>query len=213
MVLNLFAKKTSMLVTLFLTIMLFSTHNISALEKEVNISLPVKQVLHLSSQPTSQIMNEGTYELRRLSPKAPMPYSNQSDSYNFTIPSSNDQFTIPLTYLHGGQYRYQLVQTTEDVDDYVVDRTIYLITVYIKNNANGTLGSEIIVDNGSGNKSAEIQFVNTYIGRLHKVPSVTEELPNSGYLGKEWLVLLGILLVIISLLLGLETVKKQHHRK
>ena len=48
---------------------------------------------------------------------------------------------ISLQFQHGGVYRYHLVQTSKDKENYTYDRSSYIIAVYIKKRRKWEIGS------------------------------------------------------------------------
>lgn len=69
---------------------------------------------------------------------------------------------ISLQFQHGGVYRYHLVQTSKDKENYTYDRSSYIIAVYIKNGENGKLVPQVIAEKNDGKKCGELMFYNSY---------------------------------------------------
>lgn len=150
--------KTNVTLTIMLlNLMILFENTVYASENKVIVSLPVKQVFEVQNVAPDNLNQAGTYELTGLSQDTPMPNSSRNGIYVFTINGSNDKTVIPFTYTRVGVYQYKLLQTTKDAENYIYDRTGYTITVYIKNSETGKLISEVIVENGSGNKTFLVQ--------------------------------------------------------
>ncbi len=130
----------------------------------VEVPLSVTQTFEVENAEPEKINRTGTYSLIAVSQDAPMPDS-ENNIYTFSIDGSGKNHVIALTYAHGGTYKYSLKQDTADAQNYVYDRTEYTLTVYIKNTDDGKLVFEVIVENGSGKKCSEINFVNRYKGK------------------------------------------------
>ena len=69
---------------------------------------------------------------------------------------------ISLQFQHGGVYRYHLVQTSKDKENYTYDRSSYIIAVYIKNGENGKLVPQVIAEKNDGKKYGELMFYKSY---------------------------------------------------
>ena len=83
--------------------------------------------------------------------------------YNaFSINGIGERVKIPMIYIHGEMYQYQLIQTTKKQDAYTYGEIKYKITVYVKNSENGGMVTELMSENGSGKKCADITFRNQY---------------------------------------------------
>lgn len=171
-------KYKTILAVLLLNLMLFSVSTVYASEKNVEFSLPVTQTFKLPESLSVKPDMRCTYQLEAAS-DAPMPEGSTNRIYNFSMDGKDMQTGISFRYAHDGVYNYQLSQTTEDAEHYVYDRTIYTITVYIKNTESGKLTSEVIVQNGTGKKCGEILFQNAYEEENSSVPPSTEH-PKTG---------------------------------
>ena len=88
------------------------------------------------------------YNLSPDSPENPMPDNSE---YNLSI-IGNDTADIPITFHHGGIYTY-----TIENDSNTTDPKAYEITVYVKNEADGSLSYSMTVTDGKG-KEDEIRF-------------------------------------------------------
>ncbi len=156
-------KRKVILTILLLNLIIVSGDIVRASKNEVKVFLPVQQIFELKSKREDNLNLIGTYELNGLNNVTPMPEgSNENDGYTFTMDGENDENEIPILFDRGGIYQYRLWQTTKDRENYIYDRSSYIITVYIKNGADDQLSSEVIVENGSGKKCQEISFKNSY---------------------------------------------------
>lgn len=62
-----------------------------------------------------------------------------------------------------GVYRYHLVQTSKDKENYTYDRSSYIIAVYIKNREKmGNWIPQVIAEKNDGKKYGELMFYNSY---------------------------------------------------
>lgn len=104
----------------------------------------------------------GTYEFRALDIGIPMPGDSDNDRHVFVLDGNNAEKMISLQFQHGGVYRYHLVQTSKDKENYTYDRSSYIIAVYIKNGENGKLVPQVIAEKNDGKKYGELMFYNSY---------------------------------------------------
>ena len=104
----------------------------------------------------------GTYEFRALDIGIPMPGDSDNDRHVFVLDGNNAEKMISLQFQHGGVYRYHLVQTSKDKENYTYDRSSYIIAVYIKNGENGKLVPQVIAEKNDGKKCGELMFYNSY---------------------------------------------------
>lgn len=130
----------------------------------VSVSIPVKQAFTTSKEIPEDLDREGRYELTAKTSDCPMPKGTENGSYTFTLTGDEEAQIGEITYLHGGIYSYELRQVTEDKDRYTYDRTVYQIDVCVKNEADGSLSTQIIAANESGEKVSEIAYYNSYEG-------------------------------------------------
>lgn len=193
-------KQKAILVLLLLNLLVMTKSVAYAAENQITLELVVKQTLEYKNAVAEQLNHTGTYELTGLTEDAPMPEGSENQVYVFSVKDSDETVKIPMVYMHGGVYQYQLIQTTEDQEYYTYDKTKYEITVYIKNTENGALASEVIVENGSGKKCGSIHFTNQYQGE--NIPQ--EEEPKNVKTGDEtnvfmWFILAGCSIGVIVL--------------
>jgi pilin isopeptide linkage protein len=91
-----------------------------------------------------------------------MPGDSDNDRHVFVLDGNNAEKMISLQFQHGGVYRYHLVQTSKDKENYTYDRSSYIIAVYIKNGENGKLVPQVIAEKNDGKKYGELMFYNSY---------------------------------------------------
>ncbi len=111
----------------------------------------------------------GNYELRALDAGFPMPEDSQNGIYSFSLKGAQANKIISLQFDRDGVYRYQLTQTTKEKENYLYDRSSYMISAYIKNSEAGEMSAQVIVEKNDGKKYGELKFYNSY----------NEKIPNS----------------------------------
>lgn len=157
-------KRITILMILILNLMILSVNSVYASENSVEVPLYVKQNFEIHNTKVDSLNQIGTYELTSMSENIPMP-NDKNGTYIFSVNGLNKKIIIPINYSNSGIYKYNLKQTTKDDENYIYDRTNYIITVYIKNIENGQLVPEVIVEKGDGKKCSEINFTNYYKGK------------------------------------------------
>lgn len=167
-----------MLSLLFIFILL-SESTAFAQEIKADVSLKVMQEFTISNVASGSVDTKGSYELTALEEGCPMPAGSTDGKYNFTL-KDNEQSELLFRYMRGGQYKYQLRQTTEDAGQYHYDRTIYTISVYVKNGDNGQLIPLVIVENAHGEKCENILFQNSYTGKESTTDDGSDEVIETG---------------------------------
>lgn len=143
-----------------LGLFLFPTSHVYATESIIDVSLPVTQEIELLTEESSEIDTIGIYELKSMDSNSIMPNGSKEKPYIFQINGVKKQVVLQFKYGQAGSYKYQLHQITQDKQKYIYDRKIYNLTVYIKDNENGNLTQQIILQNSNGEKCTEIRFKN-----------------------------------------------------
>lgn len=143
--------------------LLFDSITVYAKQTQIDVKLPVTQKFTITNNHQDSINQSGFYELIAMDSTTPIPEEGSHGKYNFTL-DGNEQKQISMTYVHGGIYQYRLYQTTENKDRYGFDRHIYTISVYVRNDDNGELKAQVIVENEKNEKCEDITFENTYTG-------------------------------------------------
>lgn len=154
------------LVALLFSLLCFPVDRVLAASDVVEVPLTIKQKFENSSN-EKEIDLTGTYEFRALDVGIPMQEGSNNERYDFILDGNNAEKMISLKFQHGGVYRYQLVQTSKDKENYSYDRSSYIITVYIKNGEKGKLIPQVIAEKNDGKKYAELIFYNSYNKESH----------------------------------------------
>lgn len=154
------------LVALLFSLLCFPVDKVLAVSDVVKVPLTIKQSFEYGSN-EKEIDFTGTYEFCALDIGIPMPEDSNNERYDFILDGNNAEKMISLQFQHGGVYRYQLVQTSKDKENYSYDRSSYIITVYIKNGENGKLIPQVIAEKNDGKKYAELIFYNSYNKKSH----------------------------------------------
>lgn len=134
------------LAALLFSFLCFPADKVLAASNVVEVPLTVKQNFEENSNEKG-IDLTGTYEFR---------------AHVFVLDGNNAEKMISLQFQHGGVYRYHLVQTSKDKENYTYDRSSYIIAVYIKNGENGKLVPQVIAEKNDGKKCGELMFYNSY---------------------------------------------------
>lgn len=133
------------LAALLFSFLCFPADKVLAASNVVEVPLTVKQNFEENSNEKG-IDLTGTYEFRALDIGIPMPGDSDNDRHVFVLDGNNAEKMISLQFQHGGVYRYHLVQTSKDKENYTYDRSSYIIAVYIKNGENGKLVPQVIAE-------------------------------------------------------------------
>ena len=149
------------LAALLFSFLCFPADKVLAASNVVEVPLTVKQNFEENSNEKG-IDLTGTYEFRALDIGIPMPGDSDNDRHVFVLDGNNAEKMISLQFQHGGVYRYHLVQTSKDKENYTYDRSSYIIAVYIKNGENGKLVPQVIAEKNDGKKYGELMFYNSY---------------------------------------------------
>lgn len=131
-------------------------------ENTVKVSLPVAQEFRLENTISDSVNKAVKCELTAMELDNPMPEGSNNGRYIFTL---EDEISLDFSYSQVGVYRYQLRQTATDDKQYTYDKTVYTISVYVKNTGSGQLISQVIVENEHGAKCEKLLFQNTFIGK------------------------------------------------
>ena len=150
------------LVALLFSLLCFPVDKVFAVSCAVEVPLTVKQSFEHNSNEKGNDLT-GTYEFSALDAGIPMPEDSNNDRYDIILDGTEAEKMISLRFQHSGVYHYQLVQTSKDKENYSYDRSIYVITVYIKNGERGELIPQVIAEKSDGKKYGELEFYNSYI--------------------------------------------------
>ena len=155
------SRRNFVLAALLFTFFCFPTDIILVASNATEVQLTVKQSFE-QKRNEKEADFTGNYELRALGVDLPMPKNSQNNRYSFVLKGDKADNVISLQFEHGGVYQYQLIQTTKDKENYSYDRSVYMITVYMKNGENGELIPQVIVEKDDGKKYEELEFKNSY---------------------------------------------------
>ena len=109
------------LAALLFSFLCFPADKVLAASNVVEVPLTVKQNFEENSNEKG-IDLTGTYEFRALDIGIPMPGDSDNDRHVFVLDGNNAEKMISLQFQHGGVYRYHLVQTSKDKENYTYDR-------------------------------------------------------------------------------------------
>lgn len=202
------------LVALLFSILCFPVDRVLAASDVVEVPLTIKQKFENSSN-EKEIDLTGTYEFRALDVGIPMQEGSNNERYDFILDGNNAEKMISLKFQHGGVYRYQLVQTSKDKENYSYDRSSYIITVYIKNGEKGKLIPQVIAEKNDGKKYAELIFYNSYNKESHN-PSKPLKPTDSPQTGDMSNIKMHAVIALISLsliIILLYCLKRDSHKK
>ncbi|MBQ4082368.1 MAG: hypothetical protein IJC55_03635 [Clostridia bacterium] len=101
--------------------------------------------------------DEFSFTLTPVTQGAPMPK-------NATVKNdANGRFSFgDITYTAAGTYRYQLAENAFDNDNYDFDRTVYTVTVTVRDNSEGVLTASVALQANGVNATAPV-FRNGYV--------------------------------------------------
>ena len=140
-------RKTVLFLALAILLCGFVPGRVDAASLVKDATLTVKQTVTGTSNGTSEKFE---YELKALTPGAPMPGGSSGDSYRFTL-NGNESKDLVITYDTVDTYKYQLSQVvTSDKKDY--DKQVYTIENYVLQNV------RTCVKRSDGNKAPELSF-------------------------------------------------------
>lgn len=157
-------KRSKLCFLLLLVLLLVPGGTAAAAESEAAVRIPVSQVFETENTVPEGLDSGFQYELVSLGEDNPMPEGTSDNVYAFRMEGNSSVTLGPLVFTHGGTYEYQISQVAGDGENYTYDSTVYQVTVYVKNTADGGLTAETVVILPSGEKTGEITFRNSYKG-------------------------------------------------
>jgi len=100
-------------------------------------SIPVEQVFTVVPEGTER---EGTfsYEMRRLDSASPLPVGYVGDVFSFTLTGNEVRSIGPLTFVHAGEFAYEIRATGTAAERHLFDDTIYTVIIAVTNTSGGT---------------------------------------------------------------------------
>lgn len=143
------------------TCMLFFSSLSAHAQTAATVRIPVQQIL-LENGKQGDGTENFTYLLQAKEAETPMPQSATGDIYEFSM-SGNKETEIGIEYARVGIYTYTLKQSLENKrEDWKYDEEEYEIDVYVKNESDQALRTEIIIKNKNQDKPARAVFTNDY---------------------------------------------------
>ena len=156
----------------------FPADKVLAASNVVEVPLTVKQNFEENSNEKG-IDLTGTYEFRALDIGIPMPGDSDNDRHVFVLDGNNAEKMISLQFQHGGVYRYHLVQTSKDKENYTYDSKTYDVTIEGFFDSNNELMAVTVVKNENGDKVSKVSFKNSYTGQTGKNQNPVPSSPRS----------------------------------
>lgn len=162
---NRFRKFTGFLLAM---ICLFSATVVSAQAAEYKAEAALRVIQEFTVNDKS-FSPEDTfpYELTALD-GAPLPAQAENGKYSFQL-KGNETKDFSIVYEHPGMYQYEMKQVIpEKKEGYTYDETVWTARVYVTNDSNGGLVSEVLLPlNPQGQKAKEDlpvhRFKNSYV--------------------------------------------------
>lgn len=126
-----------------------------AAEARVQVDLSVQQKITFTGAAGDPDKVVFAYNLEALDPANPMPDGTVGSTSAFTVSGEGVSTLVPITYKAGGVYSYRVYTTDSGDASITYDTTVYTVTVYVKNNSDGSLSTtEVIEKNGTSKVSA-----------------------------------------------------------
>lgn len=143
-------------------------------ENSFRVTLPVSVIYRNQNSADRRVFE---YVLSAKESGVPMP---QETELRITVSNGMGRGSFGMSeYTEPGEYHYEISQKSGSVKNIRYDKSTYEVTVYVLNDGQGGLVSEVWASkNGSGSKTDAIQFVNT--GRTvtrHAATPVTTRMP------------------------------------
>ena len=131
------------------------------------VTLPVSVIYRNQNSADSRVFE---YVLSAKESGVPIP---QETELRITVSNGAGRGLFgAIEYMEPGEYHYEISQKGGSVKNIRYDKSTYEVTVYVLNDGQGGLVSEVWASkNGSGSKTDAIQFVNT--GLIAKKPAAT----------------------------------------
>lgn len=167
------SKRIFILTALLFSFLSFPVSQVFATPDMAEVPLTVKQSFVVKN-PAKEMDFTGTYEFCTTDEEAPMPEGTKDGIYSFSLNGEQAETTIDLQYLHAGAYRYQLEQIIAEKKGYQYDKSCYDITVYVENGKNGELIPQVMAKKGEGEKSGELEFLNSYQGEKTETSTLSD---------------------------------------
>lgn len=131
-------------------------------KQEVQTEFPVSQIFNIKDASNKQD-ETFEYQILALERGNPLPKGSTGGVYLFSMKGTENKKIGPVSYSHGGVYRYRAEQRIlQEKENYTYDKTIYNIEVYVKNRAEGLTAEMVILDE-AGCKCETMEFENKYV--------------------------------------------------
>lgn len=138
------------------------------------VTLPVSVIYRNQNSADRRVFE---YVLSAKESGVPMP---QETELRITVSNGVGRGSFGMSeYTEPGEYHYEISQKSGSVKNIRYDKSTYEVTVYVLNDGQGGLVSEVWASkNGSGSKTDAIQFVNTGLTvTQHAATPVTTRMP------------------------------------
>ena len=143
-------------------------------ENSCRVTLPVSVIYRNQNSADRRVFE---YVLSAKESGVPMP---QETELRITVSNGVGRGSFGMSeYTEPGEYHYEISQKSGSVKNIRYDKSTYEVTVYVLNDGQGGLVSEVWASkNGSGSKTDAIQFVNTGLTvTQHAATPVTTRMP------------------------------------
>lgn len=165
-----FLKTSFLMLISSLIIFLFATQTyaINAAEYSIDVGQTVK-VDGEGSKPTDKIK----YEVKALTPGAPLPEGAEDGVYKFDLSADSTQ-VLSMKFEDEGEYKYLIKLDKNDLKNFTLDDKEYELTVSVKTPVEGEdpVAKTLIIKDAKGYKYTDIEFKHQY-----SVPKAEPEKP------------------------------------
>lgn len=182
---NRFLKTSFLMLLSSLIIFLFATQTyaINAAEYSIDVGQTVK-VDGEGSKPTDKIK----YEVKALTPGAPLPEGAVDGVYKFDLSADSTQ-VLSMKFEDEGEYKYLIKLDKNDLKNFTLDDKEYELTVSVKTPVEGgdPVAKTLIIKDAKGYKYTDIEFKHQYaVPKLEPekpVDKIKKAIPKMGVLG------------------------------
>lgn len=182
---NRFLKTSFLMLLSSLIIFLFATQTyaINAAEYSIDVGQTVK-VDGEGSKPTDKIK----YEVKALTPGAPLPEGAVDGVYKFDLSADSTQ-VLSMKFEDEGEYKYLIKLDKNDLKNFTLDDKEYELTVSVKTpvEGGGPVAKTLIIKDAKGYKYTDIEFKHQYAVPKPEpekpVDKIKKAIPKMGVLG------------------------------
>ena len=182
---NRFLKTSFLMLLSSLIIFLFATQTyaINAAEYSIDVGQTVK-VDGEGSKPTDKIK----YEVKALTPGAPLPEGAEDGVYKFDLSADSTQ-VLSMKFEDEGEYKYLIKLDKNDLKNFTLDDKEYELTVSVKTPVEGgdPVAKTLIIKDAKGYKYTDIEFKHQYAVPKSEpekpVDKIKKAIPKMGVLG------------------------------